>query len=324
MSTGSEEIFDALRRQLIANMGITVGILLTGGLVSFGILCISLLSTVKNPETRIQHHVLRAYLVALLFIVTVYVGSEFAWSNGSVIFHFPRALYEPSTQGNGITHVVALSVSATPVLGAILTDGLLVWRCHMIQKISLHPDKWQIMFWVLPACLWGLTFATGCTYVIIEAVQAANAGAAFKTIALVSNVALNIYATFFISIRLLGYRRLMMRNVGAKAVEPRYLRIATIFLESAAINVPITITVAVGFGLGAPFGTIMAPVAYVGQAFASIIIIHQVALGRAFDRKQGEELSQLVSCSEDNASADTTVVASPPYQSHCSLNDVHY
>lgn len=112
--------------------------------------------------------------------------------------------------------------------------------------------------------------------------------------ALVSNTVLNIYATLFITIRLLDYRKTVMTLLGGKADTSRYLHIVSILLESAAINVPITIAAAVGIGLNALFGVIIAPVAIVGQAFASVIIIHQVAMGRAFGRRQEEELSNFM------------------------------
>ncbi len=66
------------------------------------------------------------------------------------------------------------------------------------------------------------------------------------TVLIASNSALSVYATLFLTIRLLAHRMLVTAYQGSKALMKQRLRIVTILLESAAINVPIAIAAAVG------------------------------------------------------------------------------
>ncbi|KAJ3561676.1 hypothetical protein NP233_g10052 [Leucocoprinus birnbaumii] len=124
--------------------------------------------------------------------------------------------------------------------------------------------------------------------------KSAAAAAVLHTIGVLSNAILNVHATGLITIRLINYRRLIITCVGRNTDVSYSNDMVGILLESAAINVPVTIAVAVGLGLRARFGSIIVPVAVASQAFASILIIHRVAIGRAFDQRQEEELSQLL------------------------------
>ncbi len=66
-------------------------------------------------------------------------------------------------------------------------------------------------------------------------------------VAITFNLALTVYATLFLTIRLvLAHRKLLIAPQGDKALTKRPLRIITILLESAAVNVPIATATAVG------------------------------------------------------------------------------
>lgn len=65
-----------------------------------------------------------------------------------------------------------------------------------------------------------------------------------------TNIVLNIYATLFISTRLLLHRRMIMTRLGSTVSTAQHIRIIGILLESAAINLPVTVTCAVGAGVG--------------------------------------------------------------------------
>ncbi|KAJ3570555.1 hypothetical protein NP233_g4333 [Leucocoprinus birnbaumii] len=103
----------------------------------------------------------------------------------------------------------------------------------------------------------------------------------------------------------------MLIGTQAREDTSRYLQIVSIFLESAAINVPTTMIGAVGFAIKASFGTIIAPVAVVGQVFASIIVIHQVAVGRAFSRRREEEMKRLTINSEKSPVQSISTLVEP-------------
>lgn len=89
-----------------------------------------------------------------------------------------------------------------------------------------------------------------------------------QAIVFMSNAVINLYATVFISLRLLIHRRTMVGSLGAGAFPARYWHIISILWQSAAINVPITATAAVALELGsewADFGNAMIPVAGASQ-----------------------------------------------------------
>ncbi len=65
-------------------------------------------------------------------------------------------------------------------------------------------------------------------------------------VAITSNLALSVYATLFLTIRLLAHRKLMIACQGDKVLTGQHLRIVTILLESAAVNIPIATATVVG------------------------------------------------------------------------------
>ncbi|KAF5349622.1 hypothetical protein D9756_008976 [Leucocoprinus leucothites] len=171
-------------------------------------------------------------------------------------------------------------------------SGAVTWYKGSLRIVAQKDGK--IFFGFFPLAFTGCVAAPLVLWASEKITLLEQLNSGLQATSFFSNVILNIYATLFITIRLFSYRKVVKTLIGGKADTSRYLDIVNILLESAAINVPITIAAAVGIGLGALFGVIITPVAIVGQAFASVIVIHRVAVGRAFNRRQEEELSQLV------------------------------
>ncbi len=96
-------------------------------------------------------------------------------------------------------------------------------------------------------------------------------------VAFASNSALSVYATLFLTIRLLAHRKLMIACQEDKRPTKQHLRIVTILLQSAAINVPIVIATAVGLRTGKGFvavtGLISAPSQVCGDWFSTYRIL---------------------------------------------------
>lgn len=122
-----------------------------------------------------------------------------------------------------------------------------------------------------------------------------------------SNLTLNIYATLFIAIRLIRHRRLAIVCFGSAALTMQHLRIVGILLESAAINVPILLAAVVGAVTQQVYGTFLFGIAVtcqvshpnalpvfvseVGicwQSFSTMLILYQVALGKAIGQATSE------------------------------------
>ncbi len=70
-----------------------------------------------------------------------------------------------------------------------------------------------------------------------------------------ANLVLISYATLFLTTRLLAHRKLMVAYQGDEVpLTKRHLRIVTILLESAAINIPIAIAAIIGITNDKAFG----------------------------------------------------------------------
>lgn len=65
-----------------------------------------------------------------------------------------------------------------------------------------------------------------------------------------TNLLLNLYATIFISTRLLLHRRAVKAHLGNSAPTTQHVYIVGILLESAAINIPVAAACAISIGSG--------------------------------------------------------------------------
>ncbi|KAF9447965.1 hypothetical protein P691DRAFT_801484 [Macrolepiota fuliginosa MF-IS2] len=126
-----------------------------------------------------------------------------------------------------------------------------------------------------------------------------------------SNMLTSIYGTCFITIRLWLYRRMVRHCFGDKVQMGRYNDIMGMLLKSAAIYVPIAICVSaesmptanVTPGL-AIVCSIFAPC----QGLASILIIYQVALGRATGQRNQEEATLVTEKGSHGAVVEDTQI----------------
>lgn len=114
--------------------------------MSFGISCVFLLSGNKDPETLTQHRLLRAYIIALLFIVTGFVIEEFLrWSELGPYSH------STPSQADRSSRLLTFAINVTPVLVAALTDGLLVSLTGPVRLLvsisSDHVLRFGVAIW---------------------------------------------------------------------------------------------------------------------------------------------------------------------------------
>ncbi len=88
-------------------------------------------------------------------------------------------------------------------------------------------------------------------------------------VAITSNLTLTAYATLFLTTCLLAHRRKVMRAYqGEGALTNQHLHIVTILLESAVINIPITIATAVGLRSDQAFSYVVGSVVPSSQVCA--------------------------------------------------------
>ncbi|KAF9441174.1 hypothetical protein P691DRAFT_766624 [Macrolepiota fuliginosa MF-IS2] len=265
---------------------VAIGFLLTGGLITLGISSVLLLAKGKKRAPPKQHYFLCIYVIALLLVTAGCEVGMLLEVDGIITLRLQSPHDEAQEPSDPTTTLIPLTQTAVYAL----TEGLLTWRYFMIYQELRHSllAKCGHIVWIFIACLWVLAVVTGFISDGLRLrYQTLSHGLGGASVVLVA--VLNLYATMLIMIVLLRYRRMVRRRLGNKASTAQHLPIIVILLESAVIGVPATIALAVGVFAGEYFGLVIAPIAIAGHAFSSVLIIHQVALGRAFDRRREEQ-----------------------------------
>ncbi|KAF7763962.1 hypothetical protein Agabi119p4_8499 [Agaricus bisporus var. burnettii] len=273
--------------QLHWTIGIVIGAVIFGALLTLGMSCVRLLAPLDGKRL-LQLRLLRVYVISLMLINTIYGVENFLWSNFLSIFG-------DEAHERRFFASIQLACTFTMVLVGVLTDGLLVWRCYMVQRVLMPSICGSIrMFcWVFPACLWMTMIALGITGGVIEHQvttpgKLANIATSCLTTALAANITLNLFTTVFIISRLILYRRMVKNSFGVRREEHlHHTRVVGMLLESAAINVPITVIALVGIATWSSYGDFMMSVVTPGQSFASVLVMYQVALGKAIGGRPG-------------------------------------
>ncbi|KAF9440156.1 hypothetical protein P691DRAFT_824277 [Macrolepiota fuliginosa MF-IS2] len=134
----------------------------------------------------------------------------------------------------------------------------------------------------------------GCVGGGLGIAHLSTASIALQTTAISSSILLNLYTTIYIAVRLLLHRPMVIACVGKAALTENYLPIISILLESAAINVPVTIAGAVGIAVNRLFGSVVLSIAVTCQSLASVLILLRVTLGRAIDQQCREDTEESI------------------------------
>ncbi len=101
---------------------------------------------------------------------------------------------------------------------------------------------------------------------LFDKAESASPGLVSFLAALVGNFTLNVFATSSIVIRLLLHRRSVIAIHGRKNALAEYsLRILSILLESAAINVPLALLAIIGLLIRADFAPLLTQIITPGQ-----------------------------------------------------------
>ncbi|KAF5357065.1 hypothetical protein D9756_006523 [Leucocoprinus leucothites] len=227
-------------------VGLIVQALLTGGLLTLGVMCLSLLSETpshgKDRELSVRPTAWKWFILVLLGMNISYLTIYCLTFVGTVM-------------GEAVSWILEVLLYVGAMLTLCLTDGVLVWRCYMVTNALGPRVKFQKLFWIFPLCIYLVTVVTGLTGPIYTLMPGRhddrNIPHLWAALSLSTNAVLNVYAVVFISIRLLTYQRLLIRarlavNSGVpQASQPTPAGIIQILFESAAINVPLALAAAV-------------------------------------------------------------------------------
>ncbi|KAJ3571147.1 hypothetical protein NP233_g3945 [Leucocoprinus birnbaumii] len=253
-----DDITDSIRMSI----GVTVVILLDGALFSLGLLCIFLL---RSGTTR---------------LVVDFIASQYSYL---------LALYP--VHATAMQIVLEYFAHAIPLILGIVTDALLVWRCYRVQKVlGCSRGAKSNIFWIIPLFLWFSMLVTGISaigFIKTQPIMMANLASA----SLASNVAINLYTTIFIITRLLQHKHTEIANLGDRARTRQHHKLISIVLQSAAFNVPATITALVGIiSRQHTLASMLSPIAVTCQSLSAVLIIHQVVSKRAIDAQKEQRI----------------------------------
>lgn len=290
------------------SIGVMVLNLLNGALFALGVLCIFLLHSGSARPSR-QHKVLSSYIILLLFVNLVAAIVNFISSQ----FCFILAIHP--MQDRAMQTILEYFKRSMPLTLATVTDALLVWRCYRVQN-GLGPAQGSRsnVFGLIPLCFWITMLATG--------VSALSSGSrSLMTIlactSLGMNVLLNLYTAIFITYRLLRHRNATISSLGDRARTGRHLHMIGIVLQSAALNVPVTIAALGGMVSGSSSTSILSPIAVTCQSLSAILIIHQVVSKKAIDVQNEQRIERRHSGSEGGKLTTFSVVfTDSPGESH--------
>lgn len=164
-----------LHDQTMSMVGLMLGTLLTGILLTLGASSIFLLSSNKDESLLGQNRFLCIYVIILLSAVLVFDVEVFVLGNGFSIF-----LSQPPNKILELFEMWSFTMGSTALAITLLADGIFVclllllseslfnnryfkvWRCFLVQR-TLGPynsSKWGNIFWAFPACLWILSLGT--------------------------------------------------------------------------------------------------------------------------------------------------------------------
>ncbi|KAF9447970.1 hypothetical protein P691DRAFT_760314 [Macrolepiota fuliginosa MF-IS2] len=287
MSAGTGTGCPALNTYLPFAIADISGALFVGAFITLSTICIILLS-LKTGGTSKQRRLLQLYIVTLIIAVIGFFISDFVLTNVSTIFN-------PHTEEDGLLLVrkLVIPVDVFQTIVIFMTDGLLVWRCYMVREALMGQSSesfWGKISCGIPACLWFMSVVTGvitCTR-LEQALPTA--------ILFIFNALTNICGTAFITIHLLRHRQMARICFGDEApTDRKYHNIVGILLESAAINVPVAICAVVGSiitmtqNLTPINWQIVYSISVPSQAFATVLVILQVALGRVIGQRAHED-----------------------------------
>ncbi|KAI0060432.1 hypothetical protein BV25DRAFT_1955777 [Artomyces pyxidatus] len=171
---------------------------------------------------------------------------------------------------------------ASYIIGNVMADALLLWRCRVIWRASAGENADLVM--IVPVLTIFASLATGIIYAIDTSSPVGffgritiNMGTVFFAISL----SLNIMLTLMIVVRLWSYQR-KSRDVFGPRFGRKYTSFSTMFIESAAMYAICSVLLLVTYSIGHPINQIFLGLSPSVQMIANYLIIYRVAQGRAW------------------------------------------
>lgn len=137
-------------------IGMTLGSFCYGILLNLGLSCLKALRHLPPQAGLWNQRKLLMVHVSLLVVLNAVFQINAIRENLIAIFY---------TSPGDLTYFYMDKWNLLLVVTFALTDGLLVWRCYMVQKVLLRGRKvlWQHLCWIFPLVLWFM-LVSECTF----------------------------------------------------------------------------------------------------------------------------------------------------------------
>ncbi|KAI0079051.1 hypothetical protein K474DRAFT_724371 [Panus rudis PR-1116 ss-1] len=198
---------------------------------------------------------------------------------------------------------------ASYIVGNILADALLLWRCRVIWIAAFEGSSRFVM--IAPTLL----LLTSVAVAIVFAIETASPSGFFAETTtsfglpyFATSLSLNLLLTCLIAGRLWYYKR-EGRAVFGRGYGRHYTSILTIFIESAALYSLVSILLLSTYAVQHPINQIWLGLSPAVQMTATYLIIYRVAEGKAWNTemfsRSGDGMSFPALAFEDDDPTDT-------------------
>ncbi|KAG9312276.1 hypothetical protein JVU11DRAFT_7580 [Chiua virens] len=198
-------------------------------------------------------------------------------------------LYLDSIQGQPVP---ALSY-ATYLLTMWVADAMMLWRLVVFYTDVNALARGLILSFM--SLLYIGSLGTGCFTIMLSSFNQTLYSTLSRKVAIpcfTLSVTLNVFATAFIAIRLLMYKRFTEQSLGKKqARKSPYTSIATMLIESSALYATWSLVFIVLYALSDPGQYIMIQMLRNVQVIAPLLIVYRVSKGTAWGETTSTNLN---------------------------------
>ncbi|KAF9444353.1 hypothetical protein P691DRAFT_645849, partial [Macrolepiota fuliginosa MF-IS2] len=246
----------------------------------------SLYPQLKVPDQRRHAIFMSVYtsvvmICGIMYFALTVLGDRLAYIDHNTSIGEPLDYLEifDFTQPSGIT------LNIFGLLIDVLTLGIQIWRLWVIYSAT----RYAVVVIILPVLLFLCFIAMG----VINLVPIPVTGDAYETL-VVSQLTIEILVTVLVVARLLVVRRRHIRLMGASEISKQYMSIATMLIESYALESAWTLAVLVAHSVNSTaVYTFFADCDGAIEVIAYLLVIYRVSTGRGWNKQTERQLSSL-------------------------------
>jgi len=194
--------------------------------------------------------------------------------------------------------VPALAYS-TYLLTMWFADAMMLWRLFIVYH-GVHPPTRALILSFMFLIYIGV-IGTGCFTLAINGSNTTLYSQLAKKAAIpcfTLSVTLNVFATAFISARVLMFKRMTEKSLGHRSQASPYTSVAAMLIESSALYATWSLVFIIVYAVGNPGQYILLMTLCNVQVIAPTLIIYRVSKGMAWERTTSAKLTSTMVFSE--------------------------